>query len=507
MASGDLVQLSDSDGDIDTSDALTLFEGFQKVFVVNGVNLKVADFINCELTHGALTTAHDHGDVLTQATSAASMIVDFTNTAKTKTYGYVTTGTFDTSHTVTGDGSGTSFTPSATDTGIPGGNAPHWYDWTVYPGGASGSMPAKAYLGCLYRGRCVLSGNPNYPHQWYMSRVAEPWDWAYTANDALSPVAGNNSDAGEMGDIIRALAPYRDEYLVFGCANSIWVMRGDPADNGTLEEIDITVGMFGAESHCFDSKGNLFFMSDHGLYMLPYSLGPIQPISHEVLPNMIDDENLDPTVHRVCMAYDAIRQGILINITTLTSGSNSNYFFDLRTQGFFPETYNAELGVYSSMFYNSVDDEYRGLIVGCADGYVRKFDESTKNDQGTSTNHTITSYLTLPVLAGEDYDKEVKLTSLTVTTAGGASGGSFSDTDGVDIEIYKGRDAETVIEDIEDGATPLHDKSLSGTGRANRIRLRARGHSIGIRAHNDTASSTWALEQVAAEGINVGKVK
>jgi hypothetical protein len=483
-----------------------LFEGYQKVFVVNGANLKVADFINCELTHGALTTAHAKGDVLTQATSNAQMVVDFTNTAKTKTYGYVTTGTFNTANEVAGTGSGTAFTPTATDTGAPGGNAPHWYDWTVYPGGSSGSMPDKAYLGCLYRGRCVLSGNPNYPYQWYMSRVADPWDFAYTANDALSPVSGGNADAGEIGDIVKALYPYRDEYLIFGCANSMWVLRGDAAEGGVLEELDLTVGMFGANSGCFDSDGNFYFTSGQGIHKLPYSLGPIQSLSGPVLPNLIDDEDLDPSIHRVCMEYDAIRQGLLITITTLTSGSNSCYFYDLRTEGLFPESYNATLGPYSLFYYNAVDDEYRGLLVGCADGYVRKFDEAAKNDQGAVSNYTITSSATLPLLSSENDDTEVKLTSLTVTTAGGGSSGSFSDTDGVTVETYVADDNETLIEDIEDGATPLHSTALSGTGRQNRIRNRAKGHSVGVRLKNSTASETWAVERVSAKVRNAGEI-
>ena len=112
MAVGDLTVITDSISDIDCSDNLMAFEAFQKVFVVNGSNLKVIDFKNCELTHTALTTPHANGDVLTQATSAAVMYVEYTNAAKTKTYGYVTNGTFDTSHEVTGDGSGTAFTPT-----------------------------------------------------------------------------------------------------------------------------------------------------------------------------------------------------------------------------------------------------------------------------------------------------------------------------------------------------------------------------------------------------------
>ena len=61
-----LTTITDSIGDLDTSDALQAFEAFQKVFVANGSNLKVVDFVNCELTHGALATAHAKVDTLTK---------------------------------------------------------------------------------------------------------------------------------------------------------------------------------------------------------------------------------------------------------------------------------------------------------------------------------------------------------------------------------------------------------------------------------------------------------
>ena len=112
VAAGTQIELAPATGDIDTSDQLTMAESQQKVYIANGANLKVADFINTRLTHTALTTAHARGDTLTQANSAASMIVDHVNTAKTLTYGYTTTGTWDFSNSVTGSGSGTAFTPT-----------------------------------------------------------------------------------------------------------------------------------------------------------------------------------------------------------------------------------------------------------------------------------------------------------------------------------------------------------------------------------------------------------
>jgi len=493
-----LTTVTASIGDLDTSDSLQAFEAFQKVFVANGTNLKVVDFVNCELTHTALTTAHAKGDTLTQATSNATMVVDFTNTAKTKTYGYVTSGTFDTSNSVTGSGSGTAFTPTATDTGAPGGNQPHWYDWTVYPGGSSGAMPEKAYLGCLYRGRCVLSGNPNYPYQWYMSRVANPFDWAYTANDSLSPIAGGNSQVGQLGDVIRALIPYQDEYLIFGCSNSIWALRGDAADGGSLTPLNDTIGIFGYRSWCFDSRLNLYFCSKTGIYKIPYGFGPAQPLSQFVLPDLIADTELDPTVHRVSMEYDRAREGILITITTITDGSNVCYWYDLSTEGFYPESYPNVCGVYSLHFYDSNDDADRHLLLGSTDGYIRQFDASTKNDATTNATSAIESYLTLPIIVPEDDDNNVRMNKMLITTAGGASGGSGSDTDSVDVEVYKGDDPEEVLESIDDGDAPFNSKTLSGPGRANYIRQRAKGHAVGIRLSNDSASSTWAVEKISA---------
>lgn len=499
-----MTELTDATGNIDAADFLSAFEGYQKVFIVNGSNLYVADFVNTKLTHSALTTAHAHGDVLEQGSSAISMVVDYTNAAKTATYGYVTAGTFVETTEVTGSGDGTAFGPTAVT------NNPHWYSWTVYPGGESGSMPAKAYLGCLYRGRCVLSGNPNYPHQWYMSRQADPWDWDYTKNDAQAPVAGGNSDAGEIGDIVRAMIPYKDDYLLFGCANSLWVLRGDPCAGGSLDEISLTTGMFGATSWCWDDKDNLYFLGSDGIYIIPPGFGPPQNISRGILPKLLEDWDLDPSLHRVTMAFDPHRNGILICRTVLADGTNLNYWYDLTTQGFFPESYPATCGVYSALFYTANDDAYRGLILGTKEGYIRKFSDSKKNDDTTA----IDSYATLPIQELDpDGDKEVKLNSLTVTLAGGAEGGAFGDTDEVTCSIYPGADAETVLEDIKDGATAQVTKTwatvatVNPTGRQNRIREKVRGRYIGIKFSNDDADETWAIEKVVGELKPAGRKK
>ena len=500
VAAGTMTELTAANGDIDTSDQLNMFEAYQKVFIVNGSNLKVADFVNYKLTHTALDTQHAKGDVLTQATTNATMVVDFTNTAKTATYGYVTSGTFNATNQVTGNGSGSAFTPSAVTA------SPHWYDWTVYPGGSSGTMPTKAYLGCLYRGRCVTSGNPNYPHQWYMSKVADPWNFLYDNSSPLSAVSGNDTYAGEVGDIIRALIPYKDDYLIFGCASSIWVLTGDPLFSGTLNEIDHTVGMYGAQSWCFDGDGNLYFWGSNGIYKIPLGFRSVEPISEKVLPNLVADEDIDPTTHRITMEYDRKRQGIIIAITKLSDGSNSNYFYSLITEGFFPESYPNVCGVYSMFYYAANDNDYADLLLGCKDGYIRKYDDSAKDDDSGASDTAISSYFTLEMLLmGEQDNREGKLTSITIELGGGASGGTFSDTDGVSYDIHTANDAETCLEDILDGATPHTTGTLSGTGRKH-IRGRIRGRWLGIKFYNSTASESFAINLVSGEIKPAGRI-
>ena len=505
VAAGTMTELSAANGDIDTTDQLNMFEAFQKVFIVNGANLKVADFVNTKLTITALTTAPTRGSVVTQASSTATMVVDFVNTAKTEIYGYVTSGTF-----VTTGGNTLSGGSMAPTTRVPSAVTanPHWYDWTVYPGGATGSMPAKGYLGCLYRGRNVIAGNPNYPHQWYMSKIGDPFNWVYSSLDPLTAVKGNSADAGEVGDIVRALIPYKDDYLIFGCASTIWVLTGDPAAGGSINEVDITVGMFGANSWCFDGAGTLYFWGTNGLYKSPLGFRSVESISQGSLPNLVADEDVSPSTHRITLAYDRKRQGLLVAVTKLSDGSNSNYFYSLESGGFFPETYPDECGPYSLFYYAANDNDYADLLVGCKDGYIRKFDETAKDDDVGTTNAAISSYVTYPIeQLSEDGDKEGKLTSLTVELAGGASGGSESDTDGVTCELHKGRDAETVLEDIKGGATAFRSVTLVGTGRKARIRTKVRGAWLGLKFYNSTSEETFAINKVFGDIKEAGRIR
>jgi hypothetical protein len=548
-----LVELVAAKNDIDVTAPLTVVEAFQKVFLANGSNLKVIDFINTKLTVTAMTTAPTRGDVLTQVTSEATMIVDFVNAAKTAIYGKTTSGTFDTASAVDGGDMDPARTPSAVDEAS---TTPHWYDWTVYPGGTFGEMTSSGYLVTRYRGRLCLSGDPNLPHMWYMSKVAVPWNWLYSTNP-LDAIAGNNVNAGEIGDIIRTLIPFGDDFLVFGCANSIHILDGDAQHGGSIDEITGKTGIFSFTAWTKDGEGNLFFFGNHGIYKMEGGRSKPVNITKRALPNFAKDWAINPATHRVVLAYDGINRGIIIAKTVIADGACTGYFYSQETDGFYPITFaNTANGIYYAFDYNADSPTTRKLLLGCADGYIKRFKNTNKNDEhGASGTQPISSYFTVVEALTKDLDKAGKLMSLTVELAGGGAGGAFVDSDGCGYRTYTADDAESVLEKSKalvawaDGQNYLigdlrtydsqeyrcivahlsatgadtHEEpdtnvtdwelatfstgTLSGVGRKNRIRDKIRAAWLAIKFYNSTASETFGISNIFGIVKGAGKIK
>lgn len=528
-SAGTMAELTAAANDIDCSLPLTVAEAYGKIFVANKTNLKVIDFINVKLDLGSgneLTDPPAHGDILTQDQGdgdAAYMVVDFVDTDKRYVYGHAYYGgdatAFDTSNTVSSDDTIAVMNP-ATFTPAVVANPPHWYDWTVYPnvvlteGGATrtyGSMPNQATLVCNYRGRVTLSGDPELPYQWYQARQANPWDFAYLSVDAQAAVKGGSSDAGEIGDSVTALTPYKDDFLVFGCANTMWYLAGDAREGGSILELDLTTGMYGPKSWCFDGDGNFWFWGTNGLYKTAIPGKPIC-ISEIRLPDLVKDEAVDSSIYRIVLAYDRRRVGILVTITKLSDGSNSNYWYDLRTEGFFPETYPDECGVYSAVYYEATDPAYRKLILGCSDGFIRFFDETEENDDaGASGNTAIDSYATFgPIPMASDPKLTGKLIGLNCITAGGGlSGGNQTDSDDITYDVWVANSAEEILEKLYADTNPNIAGTITAPGRrrGGDIRKKIKGVYMGIKLQNDTAAETWALEQLLIDLKQSGRLK
>ena len=516
---------SASSGELDCTEPLDMFELDGKVFIVNGTRKKIYDPTNVKLSTTDLgANPPDHGTVL-EGAGGAKMVVDYItnldNGEACLIYGQqITSVDFINTETVTGtddDDNAISFDLDAAPV-----DPPHWYDWTTSGNAAGndttfGELSEKAMIGCNYRGRATISGNSQFPHQWYMMRAGNPFDALYGGDDAQSAVAGNNADAGELGDTVRALIPWKDDYLIFGCVNTMWYLTGDPCSGGEINELDLTTGIYGAKAWCFDSDGNFYFQGTNGLYRSKLPNKPVC-ISEFRLPKLMGDESINPTTHRITLHYDRLRAGIILAITTIADGTNSNYWYDLRVLdeagigGFFPEEYPEECAIYSGHYYEAQDPDYRKLIVGCNDGYLRFFDDTAKNDVlGDDTGQLIDAYVTFGPIAMSDNPKRTgKLTGLDCVLAGGGlSGGSQSDSDDVTYDMWIANSAAKILEQLSADTAPRIAGTFTAPGRrlGSIVRKKIKGMYAGIKLQNDTAAQTWAFEKLIADFKPSGRLK
>jgi len=249
----------------------------------------------------------------------------------------------------------------------------------------SDGCPPNANLACVYRGRGVVAkgsgageeGTGYVPsdlqgdntknnlwddYQWAMSRQGDFTDWVYCANDAQTPIAGSCSDCGRLWDRIIALIPFSDDYLVFGCLNSMWVLRGDPAWGGSIDVLTNTEGILGRSAYCFDMHNNLYYASNQGLIRVAKGMTSFENLSKDKVPDIF--KGLNPS-NGIILQYDEENMGI--NIYS-SPGDNppagyGQWYYDLRTEGFFPEgpSYGSSRVVYGPINMGG-EDFKRGRV-------------------------------------------------------------------------------------------------------------------------------------------------
>ena len=498
---------------LDTTDVLNAAVVAQKLFIVNGTIKKVLDFVNTKITTTDVG-AHppDFGTIITSdGTDNPSMIVDYitheTANGECTIYGKrTTTATFGNGETITGTNPTTS--PYAGDISFDI-NAdevapPHWYNYTVFGNNTDsannfGVMPTKVYQICKYRGRVQLCGDPNYPHQFYQSRQLNPFDYLFAPGDAQSPVAGNNADCSEVGDIIVTAIPYSDDILVYGCAGELWVMHGDAAFGGELGPLDKTTGILGDKAWCWDDKVNLYMMCTVGLLRIPQGFGQTENLTRELYPDFISDLAFDPILHRITLAFSADDFGIHIFKTTLTTGACTAWWYDLRTEGLFPDAIPTAMGIYSAFYYQSEISAHKKLLVGCADGYIKSFDKNTKNDDGT----TITSYIGFAPLALSTHPrKDGIIKNIDIVTGIGDT-----DSDSVTCTVHIARTAAQIIKKLDDGDTAAFTKVFIAPNwsRSNLDRRSIRGQWGAIVLTNSANTESWSMERLIVDSKEIGR--
>ena len=488
--------------DLDTSGQVAVVHAYQKTYIADGRAYSATigdsgyhkiDWINTRLV-GAPSGAFTQGEVVTQATSGATGIFDETvgsgATAKNMVY-RTTTTEFNATNIVTGADSGETLTPTAVVA------PPHWLNWTL----TGGSFPdGGSNILSLCWGR-VFMNSIQHPHQWFATTVNDPLDLLLVV-DTVSSAANSQStkQAGLVGDQNIAFIPYKGNTQVFGCLNSMFVMRADPAKGGFFTTLSDTTGIFSHESYCWDDKNNLYFMGFDGIYALSadaiiQGLPPTN-LTKEHVPKLVSNMNLNRRTDRVVMKYDKDRYGIMIATVQRDGEWKAVFWLDLRTGGVFPEDYAEDHIPTALAYFDARTAGERTLLAGCNDGYIRKWDESEKSDDGDTA---IESNVLIGPVAGNNIRSKVGMSEVSVKTG--------VDTDAVTVSLYTGKTAEHLIKNVTDDESPRVAKSFTTDKLLPSIRQNVEAGAVGVKLSNTTAASSWSMEKIDADISEVGRIK
>lgn len=258
--------------------------------------------------------------------------------------------------------------------------------WTA----SAGSLPVDnnnntPRLICLWRNRIVLAGLPNDSSNWFMSAVGDATNFDYAPAGGpfqTQAVAGNNSIAGQVGDVINALIPFDDDKLIFGGNRSIWQMTGDPMAGGQLDLISGITGMPFGKPWCIDPAQNIYFVGSRGgvFVMVPGSQ-PVR-ISTKTIDAVL--EYLDYTKIIVRLAWDDLEQGLHLFLSPITPASGvTHYWYDARNQSWWPDQFGSsnQNPLAICVLDGSVPSD-RVILLGGMDGTIRKYDPTVSQDDG-----------------------------------------------------------------------------------------------------------------------------
>jgi hypothetical protein len=347
-----------------------------------------------------------------------------------------------------------------------------------------GSLPVGAKYICTYRGRVVLAVGT----VWYMSRAGDPHDYQYgTSPLSTSAYNGNDANYGGPADVITGLIPFGDDFLLIMCAGSIWRMDGDPGYQGLLTCLTRKTGMLGPRAWCFDEKGNLYFLGGGGgLYVLPRGATEPLNVSEESMATFFDRQ--DFATNLVQMGYHAFRREVRIyltngdgttnNVHAVYRPSDGAYWLDTIPIRFGPWAVCDGLG---TKFYN------RSVLLGGADGFLRQPDPRRNDDDADA----IDAWIEFGPFQLSDGQEESMATELQAMIGAGSEPLTWY--------WFTARSPEEVAAQDFPAAVATGTFNTPPEVAFNTpVGLRQAGGAHKLRIRSNTASGTWALEQIVA---------
>jgi hypothetical protein len=472
-------------GDLETKGYFSVVPAFQKLWICDGrpynsdIHLSgyhVIDMVNTKIT-GVLTGTLTVGDTVVQDTSLAAGIYFGAVSATVHLIFRTTTTEFDATNLIKLD-AGNYITPS--DVKAP----PHWLNWVLdtgtFPDGGSNIM-------CLFEGRLWMNSMFS-PNQWFATRQGDPLDLDTGQTDVQAALSSQSSEAGQVADSLVSLIRYKDNYLLFGLANSIYILRGGSTGSGALSSLTDETGIFSPESFCWDNAGNLFLVGMTGFFKVPSGAATegvaLDNISFRKLPNLFKTLKLNKKTDRVAVGFDRDNNTVHVSISMQDGSWAVNFVYDIANDAILPDAYATGCVPASFLYVNDYADGNSDLLLGCYDGYIRKFNPAKKSDDGTA----IESYVLFgPITINDLIRANIKIREIQIVLS--------EDSDGLTWYLYQGKSNEEIVKGIKDGTlTHTHTGTITGGGRQASINEKISGESIAVLFKQNTVDTSWGIE-------------
>jgi len=357
----------------------------------------------------------------------------------------------------------------------------------------AGTLPAdsngrKPTLIENWRSRIVMAGVEGDPQEYYMSKQGDADDWNYTPNvlTETQAVSGVNAPAGKSPDVIRCMIPVNDDILVWGCDHSIWQMTGDPMLGGRIDNVVDGIGMPWGRPWCRDSGGVIYFFGTRGgVYRFALGQG-MTKITVGSIEERLSTIDLDKNIIR--LVWNEREQGLHVFITPLNPfDAATHYFYDIRAESWWLDKFEATTN--SEYVHNpkevhvldGLDPNDRVVLLGGWDGFLRKWDLTASDDDGTA----IDSYAYFGPLVSENLGL-VKMNELRVQVGKNSSNVAAS--------VFIGDNAEDAY-----AQTTAHYTATFVPGRNVSERRKAISHAIYLKLGNSTVAQRWVMERAEAD--------
>lgn len=187
---------------------------------------------------------------------------------------------------------------------------------------------SETAVSCIYRDRMVQIDSTD-TNAVTMSRQGDYDDYEYgkDVGDAGRAFFFQLSEAGEVGEAVTALVPHRDAFLLAATANTLWIVRGDPAAGGGLSNLSRNVGIVSSAAWAKVDESVVFLAND-GIYMVQANGGFPVSLSEDRIPQELLD------VDSAVLGYSHDENGVYI--FAATDETTESWFFDLVNKGFWP---------------------------------------------------------------------------------------------------------------------------------------------------------------------------